>query len=147
MINFNCKDIIEYLDSKEHIPSDTKRYGTKTGIILDRTKDGWLFDLIESQLSPEYKIKDVFRGLIYKKGDYMSLHKDADFDDAYLSGGILLNEEYEGGEFIIEGKTLKVPIGELFTFGRHQEHEIKPIKSGIRYSLHFHIMLRESSII
>ena len=146
MINPNCKDIIEYLDKKEHfrIENETTNY---TRIVLERKKESWLFDFIESKLSPKYKIKDRFRGLIYKKGDFMSLHKDGDYDHAYLSGGMLLNDDYEGGEYIIEGNKLNVPIGEVFDFSRNELHEIKPIKSGIRYSLHFHIMLRDISII
>jgi predicted 2-oxoglutarate/Fe(II)-dependent dioxygenase YbiX len=76
----------------------------------------------------------------------MSLHKDGDYSQAYLSGGILLNDDYDGGEFIIEGTPLDIPIGEVFTFGRDKLHEVKPIKSGVRYSLHFHIMLREPNL-
>ena len=76
----------------------------------------------------------------------MSLHKDGDYARAYLSGGILLNNDYTGGEFIIEGTPLDIPIGEVFTFGRNDLHEVKPIKSGVRYSLHFHIMLKEPNL-
>ncbi len=146
MINPNCKDIIEYLDNKKQtrIKNKTTNF---TFILLERKKESWLFNFIESKLSPKYRIKDICRGLIYKKGDFMSLHKDGDYDNAYLSGGMLLNDDYEGGEYIIEGNKLKAPICEVFTFGRNELHEITPIKSGIRYSLHFHVMLREASFI
>ena len=58
-------------------------------------------------------------------------------DIAILSGGYLLNEDFEGGEFIINDKKLDTPIGSIFTFGRNEMHEVNPVTKGTRYSLHF----------
>jgi predicted 2-oxoglutarate/Fe(II)-dependent dioxygenase YbiX len=141
----NCTDIINFIEDKTHlrIENDKNHY---TKISLNRNTESWLFDFVESKLESHYTIKEYFRGLKYTEGDFMSLHKDGDYSQAYLSGGILLNDDYDGGEFIIEGTPLDIPIGEVFTFGRDKLHEVKPIKSGVRYSLHFHIMLREPNL-
>ena len=80
--------------------------------------------------------------LVYNKGDFFGKHIDNQEDyksstKTVKSGGYLLNTDYTGGEFLIEGKPLQVKVGELFLFGRNVEHEIKEVTSGVRYSLHF----------
>lgn len=100
----------------------------------------WLFEEIESFLPKGLSLTDKFRGCIYKEGDFMNEHRDGDFAYAKLSGGIELNRDYEGGEFIIDSKPLKSEVGELFTFGRFIKHRINKLTNGTRYSLHFHII-------
>jgi hypothetical protein len=49
----------------------------------------------------------------------------------------LLNDEYEGGEFIICGNhKIELPTGSVVVFPSNFmfPHEVKPVKSGIRYS-------------
>tara|TARA_B110000208_G_scaffold104282_1_gene129500 strand:+ start:38 stop:478 length:441 start_codon:yes stop_codon:yes gene_type:complete len=146
MENFNCKDIITFLESKPHFRVENE--GNQFNhISLIRSEESWIFDLVESKLSPKYKLTDNFRGLKYTEGDFMSLHTDGQYSHAYLSGGILLNNDYIGGKFILEETPLDVSNGEVFTFSRNALHEITPIESGIRYSLHFHIALRELNTI
>lgn len=142
----NCTDIIKFLEKKNHLRIENQK-NHYTKISLNKNTETWIFDFVESKLSSQYTIKEDFRGLKYTKGDFMSLHKDGDYSHAYLSGGMLLNDDYDGGEFIIEGTPLDISIGEVFTFGRNELHEVKPIKSGVRYSLHFHVMLRIPNII
>jgi len=78
--------------------------------------------------------------LIYEKGDFFGEHRDtATYEIGILSGNYLLNDEFEGGDFILDGKKLEVGVGELFTFGRDILHEVKKVTSGIRYSMHFFI--------
>lgn len=100
----------------------------------------WLFEEIESFLPKGLSLTDKFRGCIYKEGDFMNEHRDGDFAYAKLSGGIELNRDYEGGEFIIDSKPLESEVGELFTFGRFIKHRINKLTKGTRYSLHFHII-------
>ena len=129
MENFDCKDIITFLESKPHFRVENE--GNQFNhISLIRSEESWIFDLVESKLSPKYKLTDNFRGLKYTEGDFMTLHTDGQYSHAYLSGGIL-----------------DVSNGEVFTFSRNALHEITPIESGIRYSLHFHIALRELNTI
>jgi len=83
--------------------------------------------------------------LIYEKGDFFGEHSDGEYaapkhrQSGVLSGGYLLNDEYKGGNFIVDGKKLEVGVGELITFGREILHEITEVTDGIRYSLHFSI--------
>ena len=78
--------------------------------------------------------------MIYKKGDFITEHRDtSSFGTGILSGGYLLNDEYKGGNFILDGKKLEVEVGELFTYGRDVLHEVTEVTNGVRYSLHFFI--------
>jgi len=91
-----------------------------------------------------YEAGDFITLLIYTKGDFFGKHIDG---PSYSSkehktiktGGYLLNTDYEGGDFLIKNKILRVGIGELFWFGRDDWHEVKEVTNGIRYSLHFAI--------
>ena len=111
-----------------------------TLFIFYRLPHDWLFNEIESILPTGYTLRDQFRGCMYEKGDFMNEHRDGDYAHASLSGGIELNRDYTGGEFIIDSKPLESEIGELFTFGRFVKHKVNKIVSGRRYSLHFHII-------
>lgn len=115
-----------------------------TKIIFNRNNDKWLFDEIEFLLPKEFHLTDNFRGCKYIEGDFMNEHRDGDYAHADLSGGVLLNSDYEGGEFMFGTEKLKKEVGELFTFSRNTLHNINEIKKGIRYSLHFHIMKQKN---
>tara|TARA_Y100000361_G_scaffold44507_1_gene38571 strand:+ start:14864 stop:15343 length:480 start_codon:yes stop_codon:yes gene_type:complete len=107
------------------------------------------FDFIETLLNEElksidenYEVSEFITLLKYQKGDFFDEHIDASSyssgkSNTILSGGILLNNEYSGGNFIINSKTLNVDIGELFTFGRNEKHQVTKVTDGIRLSLHF----------
>jgi len=48
-----------------------------------------------------------------------------------------LNDDYEGGEFVLwEDTVIKIPAGSLLIFPSNflYPHEVKPVKSGVRYS-------------
>jgi predicted 2-oxoglutarate/Fe(II)-dependent dioxygenase YbiX len=78
--------------------------------------------------------------LIYEKGDFFGEHSDTStYGSGILSGNYLLNDEYKGGNFILDGKKLEVGVGELFTYGRDVLHEVTEVTGGVRYSLHFFI--------
>ena len=79
--------------------------------------------------------------LIYKKGDFFGEHYDTStYGSGILSGNYLLNDEYKGGNFILDGKKLEVGVGELFTYGREILHEVTEVTDGVRYSLHLVIV-------
>lgn len=105
-----------------------------------------------SQIDTEYVVSDWISLLIYKPGDYFGKHKDgysysSNEYETILSGGYLLNKDYTGGKFTIEGREIDPNIGELFYFGRFVEHEITPVQEGVRYSLHFAINKLKSNLI
>ena len=91
-----------------------------------------------------YKCSEWLTLLIYEKDDFFGLHKDDYLDTkdrTVFTGGYLLNDDYTGGEFMISGEQLKTEVGELFMFDRKHEHEIKPLKNGMRYTLHFGVQI------
>lgn len=108
-------------------------------------------DIINTDLkniNENYKCSEWITLLIYETGDFFGLHNDdyvSQKKQILFSGGYLLNKDYEGGEFIIGDKKLEVGIGELFYFSRKEEHEVKKIKSGKRYSLHFAIEIENNN--
>ena len=57
------------------------------------------------------------------------------------------NKDYTGGKFLLENNELNSNIGELFTFSRFVTHEITPIETGTRYSLHFAVNKLKSNTI
>jgi len=101
------------------------------------------------KIDETYRVGNFVTLLVYERGDFFAEHKDEDKPNnssIILSGGYLLNDDYEGGEFIIEGKELNVKVGELFLFGRDVYHEVKKVKRGIRYSLHFGVISYKNHI-
>lgn len=125
---------------------------------LDWKKNKWLkisnfseFNFVEEIINKDlekvnkfYEVGDFITFLIYNEGDFFGNHIDgpsysSNKSNTVLTGGYLLNTDFEGGDFIIENKKLSTGIGELFLFGRNDWHEVKEVTSGIRYSLHFAI--------
>ena len=111
----------------------------------------WFINLIKKDVkrtNPNLELSEWITLLVYKKGDYFKPHTDASSYDAYLSAGYILNKDYEGGDYIIKGNTLNnIEIGELFTFGRDDMHEITEVTNGIRYSIHYALKNPKKSII
>lgn len=128
----------------------------------------WLYDTIwpcmqkaNAEAGWKYDIQSAedMQVTRYKEGDYFNLHKDGmnDHFSVYtennpiikdrvrkLSMTVLLNDDYEGGEFqfatyskqksIIE--TPKVNSrGSIIVFPSDVEHRVTPVTKGIRYSL------------
>jgi len=48
----------------------------------------------------------------------------------------VLNEDYEGGEFMLCGEKIELKTGDVIVFPSNflYPHEVKPVKSGVRYS-------------
>ena len=133
------------------------------------TADQWIYDTIwpymeqaNEQAGWKYDIRNAESMQItrYKKGGFYYFHKDGRGDhlSAYdipnnkflhghvrkLSMTVLLNSNYEGGEFqfaIIENEECKISTpefnktGMIIVFPSDMEHRVAPVTKGIRYSL------------
>ena len=133
------------------------------------TSDQWIYDTIwpymveaNEKAGWKYDIKaaETMQITRYKKGGFYCFHKDgpSDYLSAYdepdneflhghvrkLSMTVLLNDNYEGGEFqfaeynqekceIITPEFNK--IGMIIVFPSDVEHRVAPVTKGIRYSL------------
>ena len=129
----------------------------------------WLFDMLYPYMQEanekagwKYDIRAAEKMQItrYKKGQYYNFHKDGkgDHPSAYdkpdnkflhghvrkLSMTVLLNDNYEGGEFQFafykeEKCGINTPefnkIGSIIVFPSEMEHRVTPVTKGIRYSL------------
>ena len=84
---------------------------------------------------------DSFQFTKYEKGDFFDWHADSNdtvFKDRFYTIVLQLNDEYMDGEFqLLTNKeiTLEKGVGNLFIFPSEVVHRVKPITSGIRYSL------------
>lgn len=72
------------------------------------------------------------------------LHLASDDDVRKLSFSVLLNDEFEGGEFELEAgspgmpnriQTLDMKAGDVVVFPSYMWHRVKPVTSGERHSL------------
>jgi PKHD-type hydroxylase len=86
---------------------------------------------------------------IYNEGDHYDWHVDDDgqtYDASagpfaglhrQLSFSILLNEDFEGGEFVMENDVV-IPLntkGTMLLFPSTRPHKVNPVTQGTRYSL------------
>ena len=80
----------------------------------------------------------------YNKGDYYDFHMDGngvteteDGKVRKMSMSIILNDDYEGGEFEFFGDKDKPKngIGTVIVFPSYFVHRVNPVTKGIRYSL------------
>ena len=126
------------------------------------TKEQWLYDLIwpymldaNEQAGWKYEIVGIEPMQItrYKKGGYYAFHKDGKSDNLSthddgtirkLSMSIILNNNYDGGQFQFatltpeaEGKihTTYLSTGSVIVFPSFLTHRVKPVTRGVRYSL------------
>lgn len=74
----------------------------------------------------------------YSVGDKFVRHSDIYYPNQIYNVGACLNEDYEGGEFVLyepEYTVLPKRTGEIYTFNHSYEHEVLPVKKGNRWSL------------
>jgi PKHD-type hydroxylase len=133
------------------------------------TNEQWLYDLIWPYMSRanelanwnfDIKYAENIQITRYRLGEFYDWHKDG-FSDAlsshkrpdnkFLDGNvrklsmtILLNNNYEGGEFQFSNSTKNVQeiltppmkeVGSIIVFPSFMEHRVTPITKGTRYSM------------
>ncbi len=113
--------------------SNTIKYSSETS---------WLFEKLKTFVKTETDIQiQTIRNQIhfhtFKNGDWFGKHNDIR-DSRVYGVGILLNDNFEGGDFKLYNKneiTLDKLAGNTYIFDVRIEHEITPILYGERYSL------------
>ena len=114
-------------------------------------RTGWKYDIkfAESMQITRYKKGGFYRFHKDGKGDHLSTYDmpDNEFMHGHvrkLSMTVLLNSNYEGGEFQFatygaEKCTIETPefnkTGSIIVFPSDMEHRVAPVTKGIRYSL------------
>jgi hypothetical protein len=65
---------------------------------------------------------------------YQPTHVDFDYHD--LTSIIYLNNEFQGGQTIVDNVPIKIEIGKIVTFsGNIIEHSVMPVRNNERYTL------------
>ena len=120
------------------------------------TKERWVYDLISPYMFTaneragwKYNITTAEDCQItrYTKDGFYGWHVDGIGSHSELDGGgntrklsmsIILNSDYEGGDFEMRGLENQVPRleeGSILVFPSFVEHRVTPVTEGIRYSL------------
>ena len=100
----------------------------------------WVYDMVQSQ-HPNYILQQPVVGFKYVVGDFLHWHTDDMYAKGMtMTGGIVLNDDYEGGIFEFEdGTTLDQTPGKAFEMRRDVLHRVTEITKGTRYSLHYRL--------
>jgi len=80
-----------------------------------------------------------FAVLKYQSNDFFGRHMDrydtTDFNRDFIYNiNIKLNDEYTGGEFFYLDKKFNSNVGDIYHYNSTHYHEVKNIKTGIRYT-------------
>lgn len=164
MISFTkneCDSIISLSNTLEKTHRDdysgTIKYTFYSIGLNENTK--WIFDKLDSYLTETLKIKvvkqlDAVHLFDYQEGDRFSRHRDVYYENQIHNIGVCLNDDYEGGDFVLHEPTyttLPKNTGSIYTFKHSLEHEVLPIIKGHRWSLigfyfYEHLDLKKPSI-
>ena len=139
--NDECKLIINsYKNNKQIWNYSDRNYESETINYTEETK--WIFDKLKSFFENQTNIKIINLNKVihfhkFINGDKFKRHTD-DRDDRVYSIGVLLNNDFEGGDFKLYDTgeySLDKKTGNSYIFNVNLEHEITPILNGERYSL------------
>jgi PKHD-type hydroxylase len=158
-----CNKIIKLAEKKwETATTNGKKSKEKRKTNISWTSEQWIYDLVFSYMRSantqagwdfEVDAAEVMQIGKYSKGCFYDYHKDGDGITTYdtpennwtnnktrkLSMSILLNEDYEGGDFKFyddEEFALKEKSkGSILVFPSYMQHCVKEVTKGNRYSL------------
>ena len=117
-----------------------RKYQSHPIIFNEKTK--WIFDKLKYFFENEtnIKIRDLKETIHFHKfnvGDWFDIHDD-DRDRRLFSVGVLLNEDFGGGDFILYNPNeiiLEKKAGNTYLFDAKIKHQITKIENKERYSL------------
>lgn len=136
-----CVKIISYGDNNiTNWKMPDRKYDSQ--FINYSVETQWVFDRLKIFFESEtdIKIRNIKKQIHfhkYQKDDWFDRHND-DRDNRCYAVGVLLNDNFEGGEFTMYNPTkqhLNKEAGNSYIFDVKIEHEIKPILNGERYSI------------
>lgn len=146
-VTFNTEEITDILtyvkqlpvsDSKTFYNRVTRSYEFRTLLMGWDTK--WIFKRIYDYLYEEtgIEVKKTVEELYvhnYQVGDYFLKH--IDLPTKIWNVGVCLNDDYEGGDFVVYNPKLVLPkkAGAIYAFESQREHEVLPVTSGERWSI------------
>lgn len=110
--------------------------------ILRGNNTNWIFDKITDYLLKDKSIEiikpfEIIHLHKYETGNQFERHSDIYYPNQILNVGVCLNDDYDGGDFILYGPKEIIPkkTGTIYSFRNTREHEVTKIENGFRYSL------------
>ena len=123
-----CQALVERFKIKSHF---SKKF--RDTIVLGFRDDDVLKHIIETFTFYPFKNIDNMEIVKWPTGSKMALHRDEGDKFSWI---IYLNDDFEGGETVIDGIKIQPKIGRLVLFSNgFYEHEVKEITKGTRYTL------------
>lgn len=140
-----CDKILSYSNSAEKEFSkfnNVERISYYYINIFEDDNSKWLFDKINNFVESTTNMSVINSvGLshlhYYKAGDKFGIHTDDNIPDQIFAVGVCLNDDYDGGEFILHNPHYVLPksVGATYLFSTLRPHEINTILNGERWSL------------
>ena len=147
MIKFStdeCKTIRDYSNTIERTPREDDGRGISYDFysIGYNENTSWIFERLNKFFTFSTGIKvvenlDAIHLFKYNVGNEFSRHKDIYYPGQVWNIGACMNDEYEGGDFVLYNplEVLRKKTGAIYTFRNNREHEVKQILSGNRWSI------------
>ncbi len=118
---------------------------------IEITEKTWYYYKIKNWFRDELDLGEVDGYLtlfFYKEGDRFPIHVDRMeytefYRDAVYNVNVMLNEDYEGGEFLLDNVEYKQPAGMVYYYESTKPHGVKVVKSGLRYTLIYFVRERD----
>ena len=133
IINLNKNNLQNWKKNDRDYESLSIFYNENTNWIFEKLK--YFFEKQSGHTIINLKKEIHFHK--YNQNDWFGKHND-NLNKRIFSVGVLLNENFDGGDFKLYDKTeiiLDKKIGNSYIFNVDITHEILPITSGTRYSL------------
>lgn len=147
-----CDSIINFIESNYILNKTSKLYdsGISSYSKIEIKQSEWFYEKIKNYVNSELSI-DALGTLLFVKyveGDYFPIHKDRVSNSEYHKDfiwnvNVILNDNYDGGEFILNNETYKHPAGSLYYYKSDTLHGVNKITNGNRYIFLYHIRERD----
>jgi hypothetical protein len=136
-----CDKIIEIHKVNSQKWKNYDREYKSFSIILNEETE-WIFSRMKAFFEEEsgivmHTIKNEVHFHVFETNDWFGIHNDLR-DNRLFSLGVLLNDDFEGGDFKLYNPNeikLNKEKGNSYLFDVGISHEVTPIKNGVRYSL------------
>jgi hypothetical protein len=111
-------------------------------VINRNNKTQWIFDKIHTYFENKTNLKikkELEKIYIHKyiEGQQFEKHADTLYKTQIYNVGVCLNNDYDGGEFVLYNPEEQLPkeLGNIYTFSSQRIHEVKKIIKGERWSI------------
>lgn len=134
------KNIRDGLNTNLDRPSENISYNFYN--IIRNSDTQWIFDKFDLHLKEDSNLEviknlDVIHMHEYNVGNKFTKHKDIYYPNQYFNIGACLNDNFEGGDFILYNPeiTINKKMGNIYSFKNTRLHEVTEITHGTRWAL------------